>query len=371
MRISGIVDSFSSPAMMSGVGDAEVTDEERAMARAVSHELFCDISGHQGFPPTGPSDEPAIPPDVGSYRIFDYAMPATQPPYQALGDDYSLKLLNALHSEDLAGQCEHSMVVSVSATLPSKGDMLGDKPLSEDERIVVYLPGGAFIGGDTPGSKWMYIRMSMELGLRVFTPRYHVAPAFRYPRPVHDVCTAIAFLVACGFRPQNIVVVGASAGANIGLSALRLLAGSIGVAGCVVVEPCLDLTLSLDSWQRNQEVCVLPYVSPTHPGSISRMYLGPVDGMDAVELLGRPLLSPLFADVGGLPPMQIQVGMDDVLYDECVAFAKRIPTAEFITYPGINHYTMFRGRTQLGRFYGNLLNFVTRVTSKRVVDDNK
>ncbi|KAJ2488495.1 hypothetical protein IWW37_004766 [Coemansia sp. RSA 2050] len=365
MHANDILESFSNLSMMPGVGDAEVTDDERVMARAVSHGLFGNLLDHKGFPPAGPSDGLSIPPHVGRYRIFEYAMPATQQPYRLTGDDYSLERLNALYSQDLAGKCEHSMVVSVSAAvaIPSNKDALDDAPLSDGERIAVYLPGGAFIGSDTPDSKWVYIRMSLELGMRVFTPRYHVAPAFRYPRPVHDVYTAYGHLVGRGFRPQNIVVVGVSAGANICLSVLQLLAGngrSREIAGCAVVEPCLDLTMSLGSWQRNQEVCILPYVPPTHPGSMSRVYLGPVDDMDAVELLRRPLLSPLFADVDGLPPMQIQVGRDDVLHDECVAFAERIPAAELITYPGINHYTMFRGRTQLDRFYSSLRKFVNK-----------
>ncbi|KAJ2861040.1 hypothetical protein GGH94_005149 [Coemansia aciculifera] len=371
--ISDMLDSVACASTMPGVGDAEVTEDECVMARAISHGLFGNLVNHKGFPETLPSDELSIPAKVGSYLIFEYAMPASQQPYKVNGDEFTLKRLNALYSLDRAGkmQGEHSMVVAVSASVASPSDQdiaLDDKPMYENEHIMLYMPGGAFISCDTPHSKWVYIRMSQEIGMRVFIPRYHVAPAHVYPRPVHDVYTAFQHLVSRGFRPQNIVMVGGSAGANICLSVLQLLAmegKSQSIAGCVIVEPCLDLTMSHDSWQRNQDVCVLPYVPPTHPGSMSRVYLGPIDDdtIDAVKLLRRPMLSPMFADVAVLPPLQIQVGRDDVLYDECVAFAKRIPTAELITYAGINHYTMFRGRTQLDRFYSNLRKFADKVTA--------
>ncbi|KAJ2900090.1 hypothetical protein GGI21_004771 [Coemansia aciculifera] len=135
------------------------------------------------------------------------------------------------------------------------------------------------------------------------------------------------------------------------------------VAGCIVCEPFIDLTMSHSSWQGNQDKCVLPYVPCAEPGSISRVYFGPTDGVaaDILSVLRLPLLSPLFADVTVFPPMQIQVGEDDVLHDEAKAFAARIPTAELIVYPGINHYTLLRGRAQLDLYYGNMRKFSNKV----------
>ncbi|KAJ2840841.1 hypothetical protein FBU31_000068 [Coemansia sp. 'formosensis'] len=369
MDIDEILDSAANTSTMPGVGDAEVTDDELAMARKMGHLVFGNLAAHKGFPATLPSDDPQYPPEIGSYRVFEYLMPATQQPYQVSGDDFTLSRLTALYSQDRAGQLpgEHSMVVAVSATVSTSSEALDDRPINDNERIAIYVPGGGFISCDSPEMRLSYIRMSQEMGMRVFVPRYHVAPAHVYPRPVHDVYTAYQHLESQGFRPENIVMVGASAGANICLAVLQLLAAegkSQRIAGCVIAEPCLDLTMSHDSWQRNQHVCILPYVPTTSPWSLPRFYLGPVDdGVDAVEILRRPMLSPISADVSVLPPLQIQIGCDDSLYDESVAFAKRIPSAELITYEGINHYTMFRGRTQLDRYYGNLRRFADKVTT--------
>ncbi|KAJ2019275.1 hypothetical protein GGI13_001708 [Coemansia sp. RSA 455] len=373
MTVKLMLESNACASTMPCVGDAEVTDDERKMARATSHALFGNLIDHKGFPETLPSDELSIPVETGSYRIFEYTMPSSQQPYKIEDDEFTLNRLNTLYSQDRAGQLqgEQTMVVAVSASVvsPSNQDSaLDDKPMHENERIMMCMPGGGFISCDTPHSKWVYIRMSKAIGMRVFVPRYHVAPKHLYPRPVHDVYTAFQHLVSRGFRPQNIVMMGASAGANICMAVLQVLASegiSQSIAGCVLAEPVLDQTMSHDSWQRNQDVCVLPYVSPTHPWSMPRFYLGPIDddNIDPIELLRRPMLSPISADVALLPPMHIQVGEDDVLYDESVAFAKRIPTAELITYAGANHYTMLRGRTQLDHYYSNVRKFIDKVTA--------
>ncbi|KAJ2579009.1 hypothetical protein GGH95_003329 [Coemansia sp. RSA 1836] len=376
MDAKDLPDFVVSTSTMPGVGDAEVTDDERATARIICHGLFGSLAGYKGFPETGLSDEPAIPAKVGSFRIFEYGMPASQQPYKVDGDTLTRARLSALYTQDRAGQLcgKHSMVVAVSSTISAASNKvaLDDKPMCENERIVLYVSGGGFVISDVPQSKWMYIRLSQDLGMRAFVPRYHVAPRYVYPRPLHDVYTAYQHLVSRGFRPQDILMIGASAGANICLSVLQLL-GAEGklssVAGCVICEPCLDLTMSHASWQSNQDVCVLPYVPSTDPGSFSRIYLGPINdddddvegNADIAEVLRRPLISPMFADVTVLPPMQIQVGEDDVLRDETKAFAARIPTAELITYAGINHYTLFRGRTQLDRLYGNARKFADKV----------
>ncbi|KAJ2840787.1 hypothetical protein FBU31_000130 [Coemansia sp. 'formosensis'] len=369
MDTSKFINTVTCTSTMPGVGDAEVTDAERIMARKMGHHLFGDLANYKGFPETLPSDEPSVPPEIGSYRIFEYPMPATQQPYKVNGDEFTQSRLTALYSQDRVGQLpgEHTMVVAVSATVSTSNEALDDRPINDNERVAIYMPGGGFIKSDNPSFKLAYIRMSQEMGMRVFVPRYHVAPAHIYPRPVHDVYTALQHLESQGFRPENIVIVGVSAGANICLAVLQLLAAegkSQRIAGCVIAEPFLDLTMSHDSWQRNKHVCAIPYVPPTSPWSMSRFYLGPVDNsFDPVEILRRPMLSPISADVSVLPPLQIQVGCDDVMHDSCVEFAARVPSAELITYEGINHYTMFRGRTQLDRYYGNLRRFADKVTT--------
>ncbi|KAJ2333754.1 hypothetical protein GGI00_002171, partial [Coemansia sp. RSA 2681] len=312
MDAKELPDFVVSTSTIPGVGDAEVTDDERATARIVGHGLFGSLAGHKGFPETSLSDEPAIPAKFGSFRIFEYGMPANQQPYKVDGDRLTQARLSALYTQDRSGQLsgKHSMVVAVSSTISAASSKvtLDDKPMCENERIVLYVLGGGFVMSDSPQSKWMYIRLSQELGMRAFVPRYHVAPQYVYPRPLHDVYTAYQHLVSRGFRPQDILMMGASAGANICLSVLQLLGAGgepSSVAGCVIFEPCLDLTMSHASWQSNQDVCVLPYVPSTDPGSLSRIYLGPIDddddgvegNADVAEVLRRPLISPMFADV--------------------------------------------------------------------------
>ncbi|KAJ1860544.1 hypothetical protein LPJ78_005786 [Coemansia sp. RSA 989] len=96
-----------------------------------------------------------------------------------------------------------------------------------------------------------------------------------------------------------------------------------------------------------------------------RMYFGPGD--DMFQMLKHPLLSPLFADPRQFPPVQIHVGEDDVLADDAAEYAAQARAraracgpqpAELLTYPGKNHYTVSRGKTQLDKIYSSMRRFI-------------
>ncbi|KAJ2322845.1 hypothetical protein GGH92_011042, partial [Coemansia sp. RSA 2673] len=270
-----------------GVGDAEVTEAERVAAQTIGHGMFGSLDQHRGFPETGPEDEPSIPAAAGAYRIFEYTIPKKQQPYMAGDDAFTQQRLDALYERDCTGQLEgggHSMVVAAGASTTG-GGVENLNPLYPGEQVALLVVGGGFVSGDTPPAKWLYVRMARELGRRVFVPRYHVAPKHVYPRPLHDVDTALQHLEARGFRPCDVAVVAISAGAHVALGVLQLraLRGLPPVATCVAVAPCLDLAAGSDSWRRNQPVCVLPHVPPASPASLARMYLGPLVDPDALS----------------------------------------------------------------------------------------
>ncbi|KAJ2846276.1 hypothetical protein IWW36_004425 [Coemansia brasiliensis] len=80
-------------------------------------------------------------------------------------------------------------------------------------------------------------------------------------------------------------------------------------------------------------------------------------------MLQHPLLSPLFADPRQFPPVQIHVGESDVLADDAADYAAQAhacspKSAELLTYPGMNHYTILRGKTQLDKMYSSMRRFI-------------
>ncbi|KAJ2558883.1 hypothetical protein EV175_000587 [Coemansia sp. RSA 1933] len=348
-----------------GVGDDEVTAEEGEMAKQAGRAYFLNLAGKTGDSKdkanAAAENELDIPESMGRYRIFGHQISPSQPLYK-VGDDPDIEgKLNSLRCDN---SLEYSMVV-VSAPLSSAS--VSEMPVAEDEKIVFLLSGGGFASSDSPFSKLYYLRISKELGMRVFVSRYSTIPDHAFPRALHDVYTSYNHLVGhCGFQPKNIVLLANSAGCNLALGALQLLKmqGQFMPARCVLVSPLLDLTLSQDSWRRNLDHCVLPMMPLSEDICLPRLYFGPSAKKDVDEFtkqLCHPLLSPLFCDPTGFPPMQIQVGDYEVLLDDAKEFEQRARKAnvpvELIIYPQINHYTILRGKTQLDKVYGNKKRF--------------
>ncbi|KAJ1800703.1 hypothetical protein LPJ59_000885 [Coemansia sp. RSA 2399] len=363
-----------------GVGDDEFTHEER--------EYVLEIARNKNPQPSqeylsrmqyGILVDAKVPASIGRIRNYEYAMPQDQQPYK-ISDATVERKLNRLYEQDKSNSLEdgHGMVVASSASLGLNPHMeLQDAPICENERIVLFLCGGGFIISDAPIGKWYYLRMSKEMGQRLFVPKYSVAPKHVFPRAVHDVYTACTHLLAQGFKPGNITLCANSAGGSIAAATLLLLneCKMPMLSRCILVAPILDLTMSQDSWIRNKDNCTLSQTPLlTDPKCISRLYYGHTDNAEPeslYETFRHPLLSPLFSsDLSCLPPLQIHVGDHDVLLDDSRLFAQKVNQAhrdcrsdekmhaELITYPEKNHFSIMRGKTQLDKVYGSIRRFL-------------
>ncbi|KAJ2840415.1 hypothetical protein FBU31_000439 [Coemansia sp. 'formosensis'] len=359
--------------VLPGVGYTEMVEGENELVIRLGHNIDYIAESHKLSKPAIDAPQPEIPETVGKYRIFQHDMVSGEMPYNIDDSDTQAKLAE-LYRQDKSGELEngHSLVIACSAKLDFDGDVLANSPLSSNEQIVMLINGGGFMTGDEPPLKWFYLKVSEELGRRVFVPRYSAGINHPFPRALYDIQVAYMYLLYRGFRPENVIVYGISAGGNIALSFLLLL-GMLQmptVAGCILLSPYLDLTMSSESWQRNKDKCVLPYVPNTSPRSLPRMYYGPIDMSDEefANRLTFPLLSPLYGNIKCLPPIQIHIGGHEVLLDESVEFVKQVEQAnlshgngvapiELMIYPGKNHYSLLRGKTQLDKVYPTMRRF--------------
>ncbi|KAJ2072871.1 hypothetical protein GGI03_003112 [Coemansia sp. RSA 2337] len=360
--------------VLPGVGDTEMAEGENELVIHLGHTLDYVAEAHKMAKTSmDEHQQPEIPETVGQYRILGHEMVSSEMPYNIDDADTQSKL-GELYRLDKSGELKHghSMVIACSADIGLDGDVLVDSPLSASEQIVMFINGGGFIISDTPELKWLYLRISKELGRRVFVPRYNAGFEHPFPRALYDIHVAYLYLLDCGFRPEQIIVYGLSAGGNLALSCLLLLdmLKEPTVAGCILMSPYLDLTMSSDSWNRNKDKCVLPRVPNTNAHSLPRLYYGPTD-MSDVEFEKRllyPLLSPLFGNIKCLPRIQVHVGEHEVLLDEAVEFVKLVEqvnplqnngltSVELLTYPEKNHYSLFRGKTQIDKVYPPMRRF--------------
>jgi len=187
---------------------------------------------------------------------------------------------------------------------------------SAPERVLLYLHGGGYVSGSPSTHVAITARLAKEAEARVFALDYRLAPEHPYPAQLEDAWAAYWWLLTeQGVKPAQITVGGDSAGGGLTLALLLALrdAGVPLPAGAVCLSPWLDLTLSGATLATNEPTDYLNF-DVLHASA--QMY---ANGYD----LRHPLISPLYADLAGLPPLLIQAGSAEMLLDDSRRLALR------------------------------------------------
>jgi monoterpene epsilon-lactone hydrolase len=187
-------------------------------------------------------------------------------------------------------------------------------------RVVVYFHGGAYALGGVGTHRNLVAHIARSTGARVLSVDYRLAPEHPFPAAVEDAVAAYRFVRASGVPAAKIAVAGDSAGGGLAAACLIALrdAGDPLPGAAVCISPWLDLSLSFPSWQTKAELD--PMLAREQIALCADAYANGADPK-------TPTLSPVFADLAGLPPLLVQVGSSEVLLDEAVEFAKRAEAA--------------------------------------------
>ena len=183
---------------------------------------------------------------------------------------------------------------------------------------LLYLHGGGGIAGTPRTQRKLVGAIAREANLRVWSIDYRLAPEKPYPAAVDDTVAAYRAMVE-RVDPRRLLLSGESGGGAIALSAL-LRARDAGLrlpAAVVLLCPWTDLTLSGKSTTENVGKDLL---TPDFIAMCRDAYVGTHDPAD-------PQVSPLFADLHGLPPTLLQVGALDLIRDDAVRYAKAAAAA--------------------------------------------
>jgi acetyl esterase/lipase len=188
------------------------------------------------------------------------------------------------------------------------------------DRVLLYFHGGGYVMGSARTHRDLAARFSQAAGVRVLAPNYRLAPENPYPAALEDAKTVYRWLLARGFKPEHIAFAGDSAGGNLAIVALLALrdAGVALPAAAILLSPWTDLTLSGESVKTRAEVD--PMIKLGESSEQFAYYVGDHD-------LTSPLISPVFADLHGLPPLLIHVGNDEVILDDSTRLAERAQAA--------------------------------------------
>lgn len=195
-----------------------------------------------------------------------------------------------------------------------------DAPEIDRDRVLLYFHGGGFQVGSVRSHFDLMHRLSAAARCRVLAVDYRLAPEHIFPAALEDALSAYAWLLEQGVPATNIALAGDSAGGGLALSLLLQLrdAGLALPASAAVMSAWTDMTASGESYQTRADS------DPIHQRrmvlAMAGNYLGQQDASD-------PRVSPLFAELQGLPPLLLQVGDRETVLDDSRMFARKAQAA--------------------------------------------
>lgn len=193
-------------------------------------------------------------------------------------------------------------------------------PPQPTQQVMLYLHGGGYTIGSPHTERMVAGNIALLSQAKILVPHYRLAPEAPFPAALDDVLTCYQHLLDSGVTPENIIVGGLSAGGGLTVALmlkLRDLGQPLPRAG-ILLSAWLDLTGTAPSIAEN---------TPKDSGVSWKTLIPSVQAYIGQEDVRHPLISPVFADLHGLPPMLVQVGDIEILRDDSRQFAQRAQAA--------------------------------------------
>ena len=187
-------------------------------------------------------------------------------------------------------------------------------PIARTSRVVLHLHGGAYCMGSPATHRGLGAALSRTARAAVLLPDYRLAPEHKFPAALDDAHATYRWLTdGLGVPPSRIAVTGDSAGGGLGAALLvRLRDEGHDLPACFAgMSPWMDLAGTGRSLLELDEAD--PWLSAGMISPAAKGYAGDTP-------LDHPLVSPLYADLRGLPPVLVHVGTDEILLDDAVRF---------------------------------------------------
>ena len=223
--------------------------------------------------------------------------------------------------------------VTVTRIGTMHAEWLRPRDASKD-RALLYLHGGGFSIGSCNTHRALAARIAAAAKVPALLIDYRLAPENPFPAALLDAKNAYGQLLRHGIQADKIVVAGDSAGGGLALAlAVGLRDQAKPLPGSLVcISPWLDLTLSGETMASCAKTD--PLISWETSVLNARRYVGQ-------HHPSEPLISPLFADPLGLPPILIQVGQHEVLRSDSESFTRSARAAgvdiRLEVWPGMWH----------------------------------
>jgi len=207
---------------------------------------------------------------------------------------------------------------TVTVVEASEGGVPGEwlHPAHADPSVrILYLHGGAYLLGSADSHRGLAGKIADDVGADTFLAEYRLAPEHPFPAALDDAIAAFD-AVAARVGPERVLVVGDSAGGGLAIAlGVALRDRGTPVPGAIAaMSPWTDLTASGDSIHELNDVDVM--LDGGRVGEIAALYCCDTPADD-------PLVSPLFADLSGLPPLLVHAGTAEILRDDAGRLVER------------------------------------------------
>ncbi|MGP8153718.1 MAG: alpha/beta hydrolase [Smithella sp.] len=195
-----------------------------------------------------------------------------------------------------------------------------DASKNKNKTTILYLHGGGYTMGSAQTHAAFAGALSDSSQIRVLSVDYRLAPEDPHPAAVEDAADAYRWLLKQGVPSKSIVIGGDSAGGGLTFATMLELKGKGDPlpAAAFALSPWVDLANTGDTVVTKDEVD--PIITKSGLNYMASLYVQDAD-------LRSPFISPLYADLSGLPPVLIHVGTSEMLLDDSKRMAKALKRA--------------------------------------------
>lgn len=231
---------------------------------------------------------------------------------------YVTRMRPRLESLAARGPIPRGTRIDVDRHAPVPGEWVRPKDSHEGGPVVLHLHGGAYTLCSPTTHRGMTRNLARAARGVAWVPDYRLAPEHPYPAALDDAVRTYRWLLDdLAIDPSRIAVTGDSAGGGLGLGLLlRARDEGLPLPACYVgLSPWTDLTGASDSIEANNGRDVLFGAVPTPiAGMLGELY---------TDDTAHPMVSPVYADLHGLPPMLVHVGVDELIRDDGLRLVER------------------------------------------------
>lgn len=202
------------------------------------------------------------------------------------------------------------------------GDVKGEWLVPEDAGagVILYIHGGGYVACSAATHRPITAALARFCNLRVFSLNYRLAPEHRFPAALDDAVAAYRWLLEQGIPAGSLALAGDSAGGGLVLATLLRVRDAVmpSPACAVCFSPWTDLAGKGESVRTNDGRCAMFHKENFN--EFASVYLGDESPM-------TPYASPVYANLGGLPPIYLQVSSTELLLDDATRVHRKIMEA--------------------------------------------